>query len=176
MWRFDTLLAASVALVKRPKLKLLHVELTEIGLTALAALKLIAAKSANSISPTQQRRNKLLKKLGEQIALANAAVNGETYTQKRFRTVQNEHGQRVSVEVPKRVRAWWWQQDNGKFALSVRYGSKTVPLSAKANAVECATLKDVCDALALIKTAVLAGELDAQIEAASAKLREGFSK
>jgi hypothetical protein len=33
-------------------------------MTALAALKLIAAKSTNSISPTQQRRNKLLKKGG----------------------------------------------------------------------------------------------------------------
>jgi hypothetical protein len=145
-------------------------------MTALAALKLIAAKNTHNISPAQQRRNKLLKKIGEQVSLANATIKGEQYMQKRFRTVINEHGQRVSVEVPKRVRAWWWQQDNGKFALSIKYGSKTVPLSAKANAVECATLADVADALQLVKTAVLAGELDAQIEAASVKLREGFAK
>jgi hypothetical protein len=145
-------------------------------MTALSALKLIAAKSSSTISPTQQRRNKLLKKIGEQMALAAATIKGESYTQKRFRTVTNEHGQRVSVEVPKRVRAWWWQQDNGKFALGIKYGSKTVPLSAKANAVECATLQDVCDALLLIKNAVLAGELDTQIEAVSVKLRVGFSK
>lgn len=145
-------------------------------MTALAALKLIAAKNTHSVSPVQQRRNKLLKKIGEQIALVGATLKGENYTQKRFRTVTNEHGDRVSVEVPKRVRAWWWQQENGKFALSIKYGSKTVPLSAKANAVECATLADVADALQLVKTAVLAGELDAQIEAASVKLREGFGK
>jgi hypothetical protein len=145
-------------------------------MTALAALKLIAAKNTHSVSPAQHRRNKLLKKIGDQIALVAATINGEHYVQKRFRTVTNEHGQRVSVEVPQRVRAWWWQQDNGKFALSIKYGSKTVPLSAKANAVECATLADVADALQLVKTVVLAGELDAQIEVASAKLREGFGK
>lgn len=145
-------------------------------MTALSGLKLITAKSTNNISPAQHRRNKLVKKISEQMALAAATVKGESYTQKRFRTITNEHGQRVSVEVPKRVRAWWWQQDNGKFALSVKYGSKTVPFSAKANAVECASLQDVCDALQLIKNAVLAGDLDTQIEAASAKLREGFGK
>jgi hypothetical protein len=145
-------------------------------MATLTALKLITAKQSAQISPVQQRRNKLLKKIGDQVLLVNATINGEQYTQKRFRTVTNEHGQRVSVELPKRVRAWWWQQDNGKFALSIKYGSKTVPLSAKANAVECATLSDVADALQLVKTAVLAGELDAQIEAASVKLREGFGK
>lgn len=145
-------------------------------MATLAALKLITAKQSTQISPIQQRRNKLLKKIGDQIALVTATINGEHYTQRRFRTVTNEHGDRVSVEVPKRVRAWWWQQDNGKFALSIKYGSKTVPLSAKANAVECATLQDVSDALQLVKNAVQAGELDAQIETASAKLREGFGK
>lgn len=145
-------------------------------MTALAALKLITVKSQYTASPVQQRRNKLLRKVGDQLDLVAAALSGESYTQKCFRKVTNEHGQRVSIEVPKRVRAWWWQQENGKYALCIKYGSKTIPLSPKSNAVECATLKDVCAALQVVKTAVLAGELDAQIEAASTKLREGFVK
>lgn len=145
-------------------------------MTALSALKLITAKHNTATNPVLQRRNKLLKKIGDQIALATATMKGETYTQKRIRTVTDDDGHSATVEVPKRVRAWWWQQDNGKLALSIKYGSKTVALSAKANAVECATLKDVGDALALIQTAVLAGELDAQIESASQKLRDGFRK
>lgn len=48
-------------------------------MTALAGLKLIAAKHNVAASPTQQRRNKLLKKIGEQIELANATLKGETY-------------------------------------------------------------------------------------------------
>ena len=176
MWHFDGDAFTPVALSWRSKLQYVHVHLTELEMTALAALKLIAAKHKMAASPAQQRRNKLLKKIGDQLALADAMIKGETYTQRRFRTVTNEQGQRVSVEVPTRVRAWWWQQDNGKLALGIKYGSKTVPLSAKANAVECASLQDVCDALKLIKNAVIAGELDAQIEAASVKLREGFGR
>lgn len=43
-------------------------------------------------------------------------------------------------------------------------------------AVECANLEELTAALATIRAAVDAGELDTQIEAASAKLRDGFGK
>ena len=101
---------------------------------------------------------------------------GEHYAQRRFRTVKGADGSRTSVEVETAVRQWWWQQDNGKLALSVRYGSKPIALSPKANAVECANYDELTAALATIRAAVEAGELDAQIEAASTKLRDGFRK
>jgi hypothetical protein len=41
-------------------------------------------------------------------------------------------------------------------------------------AVEVGSDKDLVGILELVKTAVLAGELDSQIDAASLKLREGF--
>lgn len=44
------------------------------------------------------------------------------------------------------------------------------------NAVEIATAADLMPTLELIKQAVEAGELDAQMEAAALKLREGFVK
>ena len=44
------------------------------------------------------------------------------------------------------------------------------------NAVELADMAALQEALAAIKQAVLAGELDAQIEAASGQLRAGFKK
>ena len=74
------------------------------------------------------------------------------------------------------MRQWWWQQDSGKLALSVRYGSRVIALTPKANAVECANLDELTAALATISAAVQAGELDTQIEAASLKLRDGFHK
>jgi hypothetical protein len=92
------------------------------------------------------------------------------------RRVKAEDGSRTSVEVETAVRQWWWQQDNGKLALSIRYGSKVIALSAKSNAVECANYDELTAALATIRTAVEAGELDAQIETASTKLRDGFRK
>jgi hypothetical protein len=43
-------------------------------------------------------------------------------------------------------------------------------------AVEVSNEKDLVPTLELIKTAVLSGELDTQIEAAALKLRDGFAQ
>lgn len=145
-------------------------------MAAFTTLKLISAKKANTIPPVQHRRNKLSKKIFQQIELANATASGQHYALRRFRTVKGLDGTRKSIESETAVRQWWWVQDNGKFALSIRYGTKVIPLSPKANAIECADYAELAAALTTIRTAVDAGELDAQIEAASTKLREGFRK
>jgi len=145
-------------------------------MAALTALKLVNVKKSNSISPTQFRRNKLSKKLWEQIELAKAVATGGQYSKRRFKTFKGADGSRASVEVETTVRPWWWAQDNGRLALSVRYGTRVIALTPKSNAVECADLSELTVALTTIRQAVDAGELDAQIEAASAKLREGFKK
>jgi hypothetical protein len=72
------------------------------------------------------------------------------------------------------VKAWWFVADNGKLSLCVRYGTKVLELAKGKHAVEVGTGKDLLDVLDVIKKAVLAGELDAQIEAAANRLRDGF--
>lgn len=144
-------------------------------MAALQGLKLITAKRQTAINPVQFRRNKLSQRVQEQIALAQAAVEQRIYVKQRQRSVKDSSGIRNTITTQVRVKQWWWTQDNGKFALSIRYGSKIIALSPKCNAVECSTLTDVVAALTTIKAAVDAGELDAQIAAASEKLREGFT-
>ena len=144
-------------------------------MAALQGLKLITAKRQTAINPVQFRRNKLSQRVQEQIALAQAAVEQRIYVKQRQRSVKDSSGIRNTITTQVRVKQWWWTQDNGKLALSIRYGSKIIALSAKCNAVECSTLADVVAALTTIKAAVEAGELDAQIAAASEKLREGFT-
>jgi len=80
------------------------------------------------------------------------------------------------VEMPKRVKPWWFVTDAGKLALSVRYGTKVLELAKGKVAVEVSGEKDLVPTLELIKTAVLNGELDTQIEAAANKLRDGFAQ
>ena len=145
-------------------------------MSTLAALKLSASKKSQAVNPAVYRRNKLGKKIWEQIELAKAQSTGNSFTTTRFRTVQDEHGIRRSVEVPKRVRAWWWTAENGKLAINLRYGARAVELAKGKTAVEVGTVNDLIPTLELIKKAVEAGELDAQIEAASVKLRQGFGK
>ena len=90
--------------------------------------------------------------------------------------MRDEDGVRRTVEEPKRVRAWWWNAENGKIALNVRYGAKVVELAKGKSTIEVAAPADLIPTLELIKKAVEAGELDKEIESASIKLREGFSK
>jgi hypothetical protein len=145
-------------------------------MSTLNALKLSTAKKSLNTTPVVHRRNKLGKKLWEQIQLAQANLAGKQFTTTRFQTVRDEDGVRRSVEVPKRVRAWWWNSDNGKISLNVRYGARVVELAKGKSTIEVAAPTDLIPTLELIKRAVEAGELDTQIETASIKLREGFTK
>jgi len=146
-------------------------------MSTLASLKLVASKKSRALSPVVQRRNKLVAKLHEQIELCTARRAGEIYAPKRLRTVTDRHtGERKTVEAVKRVKEWYWTNDAGKINLSVRYGSKTLELAKGKNAVELASTDELLDVLARLKEAVLAGELDAQIDAASGALKAGFGK
>lgn len=144
-------------------------------MTALSGLKLTAAQKPTKMSDVQQRRNKLAKRLWEQIELAKAQQTGGTFAPTRLRSVMDsETGLRKQVETNKRVKAWWFVADSGKLVLSVRYGTKVLELAKGKWAVEVGGEKDLVGVLEVVKGAVLAGELDVQMEAASAKLRDGF--
>ncbi len=144
-------------------------------MSTLASLKLVASKKTRTLSPVVHRRNKLATKLHEQIELCTARQAGEIYAPKRLRTVTDRHtGERKTVEAAKRVKEWYWTNEAGKLNLAVRYGSKTLELAKGKNAIELASMDELLDVLARLKEAVLSGELDAQIEAASGALRAGF--
>jgi hypothetical protein len=146
------------------------------AMTGLTGLKLTAAQKPTQMPPVQQRRNKLAKRLWEQMELAKAQQAGAHYAPIKFRSVKDEAtGLRKQVEMRKRVKAWWFVADNGKLSLSVRYGTKVLELAKGKFAVEVGTDKDLVGVLDVIKTAVLAGDLDAAIENAANKLREGFA-
>jgi hypothetical protein len=146
-------------------------------MTSLGTLKLVAAKKATHIAPVQQRRNKLAKRLWEQAQLARALATGTNFAPVKHKTVWDKaSGERKQVETRKRIKQWWFVADNGKLALSVHYGTKTLELAKGKWAVEVASDADVAPTLDAIKQAVLAGELDVQIEAAANKLRAGFGK
>ena len=142
----------------------------------LQSLKVTAAKKTVSNNPQVLRRMKLARKLWEQIQLAKSLAEGTQFTMTRFRSVTDPDGSRRSVEVPRRVRAWWWTTDANKLALNIRYGARKLEISKGKSAVEIATAAELVPTLELIKQAVEAGELDAQIEAASGALRSGFGR
>jgi len=143
-------------------------------MSQLATLKLTSAKKPAIQPLIVQQRSKLAKRLFEQMELARSQRDGTAYIQMRVKTITGIDGEPKSIEVHKRVKAWWFTADNGKLCLLVRYGSKAIELARGKSAVEVTTIDELVSALATIKAAVEAGELDAQIQAASSQLREGF--
>ena len=146
-------------------------------MSVLNSLKLVAATTAPRVNGVQRQRNKLAAKLDEQIEMSKAKAQGTTYAPTLLKAVKNPStGQKVMVEAYKRVRPWFWISAAGGYCFNVRYGSKVIELGKGKNAVEVADLNALIEALSTVKSAVLSGELDAEIEKASGALRSGFGK
>jgi hypothetical protein len=146
-------------------------------MSQLSHLKLVAVKKPRNMPVIVVRRNKLSSKLWEQIQLAKSQLEGTPFVVMKYKTVKDrETGLRKQVEVPKRIKPWWFQSDEGKVCFSVRYGSWTIDLAKGKPSVEVESGEELVKALESIKTAVEAGELDQQIDAASAGLRSGFKR
>jgi hypothetical protein len=145
-------------------------------MATLASLKLSAAQKTTSVTGAQARRTKMLKAIGEQIAIAKALQDGAPPVVTKLRSVTTETGERTLVETNKRVKQWWFATDNGKLAINLRYGARMLELAKGKFAIEVASEKELVPTLEALKSIAAAGELDAAIEAASIKLREGFAK
>ena len=146
-------------------------------MSALNSLKLVTAKRPQNLAPIVQRRNKLSNQLFEQIQLAQCLADGKTYAPSRLRTIKDKYtGERKTVEAVKRVKQWWFVADNGKVCLQVRYGTRVLELAKGKNSIEVGSGTELITVLETVKKCVEIGELDAQIESASIKLREGFAK
>lgn len=145
-------------------------------MATLASLKLVSAKKPTNQPPIIQRRNKLSTKIFEQIQLAKAHNDGTTYTPTKTKNVTNLDGHRVQVTVPKRIKPWWFVSEAGKVCVAIRYGAKVVELSKGKTAIEVSSPAALIETLETVNTAVIAGELDQQIEAVSGQIRSLFSK
>ncbi len=145
--------------------------------SALATLKLTTARKPRALPDVVKRRNKLINKLTDQRELAIAVIEGRNFTPQRLRTVVDRTtGERTVREMPVRIKAWWWTGEKNETLLSVFYGSKTLELSKGKSAVEIASVKDLPAVFDTLINAAVNSELDAQIESASTKLRDGFKK
>jgi hypothetical protein len=147
-------------------------------MTALSSLQLVNSKKTVKASPIVNRRNKLVAKIHEQLELCEAKMNGQLYAPKKLRTYINKQtGERMTVEAVKRIKEWHWTAPDGLIHLSVKYGSKVLPLASDgSNAIVCANKDALVQALKTLKIAVLDGELDLAITEASSYTKNNFQK
>jgi len=146
-------------------------------MSGLSALKLVQAKREKGNSSQHARRQKLSAKLAEQIQLAKAQQSGTECAPVRIRTVKDEvTGLNRKVEVPKKLKPWWWTDEKGKLCITVRYGARTLEIVEGKNAIEADNIADVITSLQVIHAAVDAGELDKRIDAVMGMIKEGIVK
>lgn len=146
-------------------------------MTKLFDLKIIAAKRPTQLSPAVQRRNKIAKRIAEQIELATAAQDGKSYAPTKQRKVTDAAtGDIQIIQVPKRIKPWWFVTDNGKLCVQLRYGAKVVEFAKGKGAIEVASADELVMTLTVLRDSVMSGELDAQIETVSGAVKAGFKK
>lgn len=146
-------------------------------MSTLDTLKLSSAKKPTHLPQIVLRRNKLSNKLWEQIQLAKSQIDGTTFVVKKYKSViDKETGIRKQIEVPKRIREWWFKNEQGKVCVAIRYGSQVMELAKGKTSIEVDSAQALIKALELVKQAVESGELDTQINTASANLLKGFGK
>ncbi|MDF9787126.1 hypothetical protein M2122_000106 [Polynucleobacter sphagniphilus] len=146
-------------------------------MSALSTLKLVALKKPLHQPAIVIRRNKLSSKLWEQIQLAKGQMTGTPFVLMKFRSIKDTNtGVRKQVEVPKRIKPWWFQTEDGKVCVSIKYGSWTIELAKGKPSIQVDSADDLIKALEAVKVAVEAGDLDSQIESASSTLRAGFKR
>ena len=142
----------------------------------LSQLKLTTAKKPIVASEEHRRRSKVIRRLHEQIALARAQLSNTTYAPSRNRTIKDADGTRRVVSSVKRVKAWWFDIDGNRLALTVRYGSQVLELGKGKFSVDVPDVSHLVPTLELIVEAVREGELDTQMANAATSLRKGFKR
>jgi hypothetical protein len=146
-------------------------------MSTLDTLKLVAVKKPTHTPTVVIRRNKLASKVWEQLQLAKSQIEGTKFEVKKYRSyTDKESGLRKQVEVSKRIREWWFKNEQGKVCVAIKYGTRVLELAKGKHSIEVANANDLIKALELVKQAVELGELDAQLEQASGSVRKSFRK
>jgi hypothetical protein len=139
-------------------------------MSVLKTLKLSAAAPAASANdPLSRAREKLLGQLAEQKNMASATLEGRLYESPKVAAIRKDaSGQRVRVEVARRVRKGWFQDEAGTVHFIMRVGGKPLELQPGKAAISIGSLDKLTAVVDALITAVRAGELDPQIKDAAA--------
>ena len=125
-------------------------------MTSLKTLTFTQLPKLTAADPVIQRRNKLIVRLQQQIAL----VQDPQFTLTRQKWIADEAGVKQLRELRKRVRAWWRTDVAGNVVLTVRYGAKPIEFEKGKAAIAIGKKERLVPTLETVIAGVEAGELD----------------
>jgi hypothetical protein len=136
----------------------------------LSSLKLSTRPEKTTDNPEIKRREKLLAKLDQQLAMANALIKGEIYTCYREKWQKNpKTGAQEKVQVAKNVAKWFYKR-GGQYYLEVRFANKPLELSKGNHAIDVGEVESLTTVIKTVIDAVVAGELDQLLTDSASKL------
>jgi hypothetical protein len=136
----------------------------------LADVKLVSAVRPTFQDPVTLKRSKFISRVSEQLEIANLLMKGE---QIPFTSFHDPVSLR-RLRRPRKVSPWWWTDKDGKYLMTVKYGSKVIELAKGKPAVQAETLDQIIEVLKSLKLATSNGELDLHLTQASELIRKKF--
>jgi hypothetical protein len=133
----------------------------------LADVKLVSAVRPAFQDPVALKRSKFISRVSEQLEIANLLMKGEQIPFTSFNDP-------VSLRRPRKVSPWWWTDKDGKYLMTIKYGSKVIELAKGKSAVQAETLDQIIEVLKSLKLATSNGELDLHLTQASDLIRKKF--
>ena len=132
-------------------------------MTSFKTLTFTQLPKLTAADPVIHRRNKLIVRLQQQIALAQ----DPQFTLTRQKWIADETGVKQLRELRKRVRAWWRTDPTGAVVLTVRYGAKPIEFAPGKAAIAVGKKDKLIPTIETVIAAVEAGELDSVLVAMS---------
>ncbi len=133
----------------------------------LVDVKLVSAVRPTFQDPVTLKRSKFISRVSEQLEIANLLMKGEQIPFTSFHDP-------VSLKRPRKVSPWWWIDKDGKYLMTIKYGSKVIELAKGKSAIQAETLEQIIEVLKSLKLATSNGELDLHLTQASELIRKKF--
>jgi hypothetical protein len=128
-------------------------------MTQLKSLTFAALPRLSAADPVIHRRNKLIVRLQQQIAL----VQDPNFSLTRQKWIADETGVKQLRSLPKKVQPWWRIDPTGAVALTVRYGAKPIEFAPGKAAIVVGKKDKLIPTIETVIAAVEAGELDTML-------------
>jgi len=132
-------------------------------MTSFKTLTFTQLPKLTAADPVIQRRNKLIVRLQQQIAL----VQDPQFTLTRQKWVTDEAGVKQLRSLPKKVRPWWRTDATGAVVLTVRYGARAIEFAPGKAAIAVGKKEKLIPTIETVIAAIEASELDSVLAAMS---------
>ncbi|WP_051092048.1 DUF6641 family protein [Colwellia piezophila] len=134
----------------------------------IGSLKLSVKQVEKNVDPIVRKQNKLIKNLREQRLMAEFLIKGKQYVSYKEKAVIDEQtGEKTTLQIPKKVRAWFFEVDS-TFFIEVKYSNVAFKLGSKSEtAIEVGDKKQLPVVIDKLIEATEQGEFTTNFEAFS---------